>query len=266
MLTDHPTLNPPGTYNNEKALCLMMTDYLNQLKAQYDALQPPSVAAQQAFDAWVDVEYTYESNAIEGNTLTRGETGILLDKGFASGNKPYLHYSEALDHKDAVDQIRRLGMVVEPILQYDLKEIHATVTQRSYPLIAGKWRDTQAWAAGMDTRYAEPYDIPARMRDFCDWLNSDTAQALPIVEYVSLAHYDFAAIHPFTDGNGRTARLLMNLLLLRQGYPIAIIRMRDRDTYLDALATAASGDFTPLQNLVVEAMAESCRRAISFFS
>jgi hypothetical protein len=84
----------------------------------------------------------------------------------------------------------------------------------------------------MDTRYAEPHDIPARMRDFCDWLNSETAQALPTVEYVSLA----------------------------------IIRMRDRDQYLDALATAASGNFTPLQNLVAEAIAESCRRAISFFS
>ncbi len=244
----------------------MMTDYLNQLKAQYDALLPPSVAASQAFDAWVDVEYTYESNAIEGNTLTRGETGILLDKGFASGNKPYLHYSEALDHKDAVDRIRDLGRSVEPILQYDLKEIHSTVTQRSYPLIAGKWRDTQAWAAGMDTRYAEPHDIPDRMRDFCDWLNSETAQSLPIVEFVSRAHYEFAAIHPFADGNGRTARLLMNLLLLRQDYPIAIIRMRDRDIYLDALATASSGDFAPIQDLIAEALAESLRRAIAFFS
>jgi hypothetical protein len=156
MLTDRPYFNLSGTYNNKKAPGRMMTDYLNQLKAQYDALLPPSVAAGQAFDAWVDVEYTYESNAIEGNTLTRGETGILLDKGFASGNKPYLHYSEALDHKDAVDQIRRMGQLVEPILQYDLKEIHATVTQRSYPLIAGKWRDTPAWAAGMDTAMPNP--------------------------------------------------------------------------------------------------------------
>jgi Fic family protein len=86
-----------------------MNSYLSQLKDQYEALLPPSPAAVQAFDAWVDVEYTYESNAIEGNTLTRGETGILLDKGFASGNKPYLHYSEALDHKDAVDLIRAMG-------------------------------------------------------------------------------------------------------------------------------------------------------------
>jgi Fic family protein len=243
-----------------------MSSYLDSLKTQYDALLPPSLAAKQAFEAWVNVEYTYESNAIEGNTLTRGETGILLDKGFASGNKPYLHYSEALDHKDAVDLIRSMGRSSEPILQYDIKEIHSTVTRRSYPFISGKWRDTQAWAAGMDTRYAEPYDIPARMRDFCDWLNSEGAKALPVVDYVSRAHYEFAAIHPFADGNGRSARLLMNLLLIRQGFPIAIIRMRDRDAYLDALGVAGSGDLLPFQEIVGEAIVESLRRAISFFT
>jgi Fic family protein len=240
-----------------------MSSYLDQLKTQYDALLPPSSEAVQAFEAWVDVEYTYESNAIEGNTLTRGETGILLDKGFAIGNKPYLHYSEALDHKYVVDLIRRMGQSIEPILQYELKEIHAAVTQRSYPFIAGKWRDTQAW---MDSRYAEPHEIPARMRDFCDWLNSDVALASPIVDYVSRAHYEFAAIHPFADGNGRCARLLMNVLLIRKGFPIAIIRLRDRDLYLDALAAAASGDFAPFHELLTEAIAESLRRAISFFS
>ncbi len=243
-----------------------MRSYLDLLKAQYDALLPPSIEASRAFDAWVDVEYTYESNAIEGNTLTRGETGILLDKGFASGNKPYLHYSEALDHKDAVDLIRVMGQSTEPILQYDLKEIHATVVRRSYPLISGKWRDTQAWAVGMDSRYAEPHDIPTRMRDFCDWLNSDEALSSPIVDYVSRAHYEFAAIHPFADGNGRCARLLMNVLLIRKGFPIAIIRMRDRDAYLDALSAASSGDFEPFQALLTEAIVESLRRAISFFS
>jgi len=242
-----------------------MSSYLNQLKTQYDALLPPSIEAKQAFDAWVNVEYTYESNAIEGNTLTRGETGILLDKGFASGNKPYLHYSEALDHKDAVDLIRSMGHSTEPILQYDLKEIHSKVTQRSYPFIAGKWRDSQAWAAGMDSRYAEPHEIPGRMRDFCDWLNSDEAMKSPIVDYVSHAHYEFATIHPFADGNGRCARLLMNILLIRKGFPIAIIRMRDRDVYLDALGAASSGDFSPFQELLTETIAESLRRAISFF-
>jgi Fic family protein len=108
-----------------------MSKYLEQLKAQYDALLPPSPEALAAFNAWVDVEYTYESNAIEGNTLTRGETGILLDKGFAQGNKPYLHYSEALDHKDAVDLIRSMSNAQTPIMQYDIKEIHACVTRRS---------------------------------------------------------------------------------------------------------------------------------------
>ena len=243
-----------------------MTTYLEQLKAQYDALLPPTAPAAKAFDAWVDVEYTYESNAIEGSTLTRGETGILLDKGFASGNKPYLHYSEALDHKDAVDLIRSMGNSVAPILQYDIKEIHQAVTKRSYPFISGQWRDTPAWAVGMDTRYAEPRDIPAKMRNFCDWLNGDESLALPIAELVCRVHFFLAEIHPFTDGNGRTARLLMNLLLIRKGYPIAIIRNRDRDAYLDALANAAISDFHPFEELVTEAIVDSLRRAISFFS
>jgi Fic family protein len=104
------------------------------------------------------------------------------------------------------------------------------------------------------------------MRDLCDGLNSDEAQASPIVEFVSRAHYEFAAIHPFADENGRCVRLLMNLLLIRKGFPIAIIRLRDRDTYLDALVAASSGDFVPFQDLVAETIVESLRRAISFFS
>jgi Fic family protein len=243
-----------------------MSKYLEQLKAQYDALLPPSPEALTAFNAWVDVEYTYESNAIEGNTLTRGETGILLDKGFAQGNKPYLHYSEALDHKDAVDLIRAMGNAQTPIMQYDIKEIHACVTHRSYPFLSGKWRDTQAWAAGMDTRYAKPHDIPTKMRDFCDWLNSSEFQAMPVVEQAARSHFELTAIHPFADGNGQTARLLMNLILQRCGYPMAIIRVRDRDAYLDALAIAGSGDLAPFMTIVSEAMEESLRRAISFFA
>ena len=78
-----------------------------------------------------------------------------------------------------------------------------------------------AWAVGMDTRYAEPRDIPVKMRNFCDWLNADESLALPIAELVCRAHFFLAEIHPFTNGNGRTARLLMNLLLIRKGYPIA---------------------------------------------
>ena len=76
-------------------------------------------------------------------------------------------------------------------------------------------------AVGMDTRYAEPRNIPARMRDFCDWLNGDESLALPIAELVCRAYFFLAEIHPFADGNGRTARLLMNLLLIRKSYPIA---------------------------------------------
>jgi Fic family protein len=88
----------------------------------------------------------------------------------------------------------------------------------------------------------------------------------PSVDYVSRAHYEFAAIHPFADGNGRCARLLMNVLLIRKGFPIAIIRLRDRDLYLDALTAAASDDFAPFYELLTEAIAESLRRAVSFFS
>jgi Fic family protein len=111
---------------------------------------------------------------------------------------------------------------------------------------------------------AKPQEIPVRSRNFCDGLNSDEAQASPIVEFVSRAHYEFAAIHPFVDGNGRCARLLMNLLLIRKSlsFPIAIIHLRDHD----ALVDASSGDFVPFQDLIAEAIVESLRRAISFFS
>jgi Fic family protein len=118
----------------------------------------------------------------------------------------------------------------------------------------------------MDTRYAEPTDIPVKMRDFCDWLNSSEFQAMPAVEQAARAHFELAVIHPFTDGNGRTARLLMSLILQRCGYPMAIIRVRDCDAYLDALAIAGSEDFAPLIVMVSEAMEESLRRAISFFA
>lgn len=203
-------------------------------KRRLDALRPLRARSLAVLDAWYDVEVTYTSNAIEGNTLTRSETAILIEKGITVGAKPLKDYLEAVDHLDALHLVRELARGDRPVGEDEVCRIHAIVLARSQPEEAGVYSQHQRRILGSSVVFPSPVKIPREMAAFGAWLEAQE----PTAQAAFAAHLRLVSIHPFSDGNGRTARLLMNLLLLRNSYPPLVIGPEQRADYLNVLETA----------------------------
>lgn len=206
-------------------------------KHRLDALRPLSPAGVRALDAWFDVEITYSSNALEGNLLTRSETAVLLEKGLTVGGKPLKDHVEAIDHRDALDFVRALGAAAEPIREGDIREIHKLVLGRGDPAEAGRYSRHRRAILGSQLVLPSPAEVVPLMADLAAWLKDAPVDYATAFE----AHYRLVTIHPFSDGNGRTGRLLMNLVLMRAGYPPVAIGPEARVAYNDVLAMRQSG-------------------------
>jgi Fic family protein len=207
-------------------------------KDRLDALRPVSQAALLALQKSYDVDLTYTSNAIEGNTLTLRETAELIEHGITVGGKSLRDHLEAVDHYHAVLWMRELAAKATPIDETTVRELHRRIVFRSQPEIGGVYSTLPRRIAGSPVIFPNAAKIPQLMKDFGEWLSK--AEPVPAASFD--AHFRFVAIHPFSDGNGRAARLLMNLLLLRGGYPPVAVRPEDRKSYLDALEHASTRD------------------------
>ncbi len=208
-----------------------------QKKNELDQLRPLSRKGLAALAAWYDVELTYTSNAIEGNTLTRSETAIVLEKGITVAGKPLRDHMEAVGHKDALEYVRRAATSAGPIREIDVRHIHSLVMGRVDPQGAGRYADQQRLISGTSYLPPSPAAIVPLMGDFERWLSAAPATA----ETAITAHERVALIHPFQDGNGRTARLLMNMVLLRAGYPPVVIGPEQRPAYIEGLDAISTG-------------------------
>jgi Fic family protein len=236
-----------------------VTDLLARLAAKQATLaarRPLSASALTRLKAYFDVEWTYHSNAIEGSTLTLRETEVVLHDGLTIGGKTVREHLEALNHKHAIDFVEAIATGAEPIAERTLRQIHALVLKGIDDDEAGRYRRGQVRISGSDFIPPDPAAVPGLMRDFVAEPTTDLPHLSP-VESAALAHFKLVDIHPFTDGNGRTARLLMNLLLLRAGYPPAIVRREDRLTYYAALDDARAGNTAPFVALMAEAVERS---------
>jgi Fic family protein len=209
-------------------------------KERLDELRPLSGKALAALEHYYDVELTYTSNAIEGNTLTRLETSIVIEKGITVSSKPLKDHLEAVDHYQATRYARELAQQATPLTEGDVRNLHKLVVQRSDPEIAGRYADGVRYTPAETGRHTfpSPAEVPPLMSDFAAWLR--TAPNTP--EAAFAAHRRLVDIHPFNDGNGRTARLLMNLVLIRGGYPPVAVRPEDRLEYIRSLAQEQAGD------------------------
>jgi Fic family protein len=216
-------------------------------KMQLDAMRPVSREALLALQKSYDVDLTYTSNAIEGNTLTLRETAELIEHGITVGGKPLRDHLEAVDHYNAVLWMRELAAMTTPLEETTVREFHRRIVFRSQPEIGGIYSTLPRRIAGSPVVFPNPVKIPGLMKEYGEWLAA--AAPDPVTSFD--AHFRLAAIHPFADGNGRTARLLMNLLLLRGGYPPVAVRPEDRKVYLDTLEYASmSGDLRPFQTFM----------------
>ncbi len=219
-----------------------MSELLNSIaakKGRLDQLRPLAVQALARLDHYYDIELTYTSNAIEGNTLGPVETTLVIEKGITIAGKPLKDHLEALDHSDAVRYVRELAAQTVRLTEGDVRNLHKLVTQRSVPEIAGRYADLPRYVRTETGRhnFPSPAEVPALMADLAKWLG--TAPDTPDTAFG--AHLRLVAIHPFNDGNGRTARLLMNLILIRGGYPPLAVRPEDRLEYIRSLQQEQAG-------------------------
>lgn len=232
-------------------------DRLSVKQQQLEALRPLPPELVRNLDHWLTVELTYTSNALEGNTLTRRETAVVIEKGLTIGGKSVREHLETTNHVQALDYIRTL-VTRRPsqLVQQDILTIHALVLQGIDDANAGRYRTVPVRIAGSSVILPNPRKVPEVMKAFHVWLTAK--HPLHPVAFAGEAHYRLVTIHPFVDGNGRTARLLMNLLLLMRGYPPAIIHPRERVAYLDALETAQlGGSKAAYETIIVHAVHRS---------
>lgn len=212
----------------------------------------------------LDIEYTHESNKIEGNTLTLRETAIVIEKGLTIGGKPLNDHLEAINHAQAIDYIKDLAKATNTITERDILQIHALILQGIDRENAGRYRSVPVMISGSKHTPPPPYVVPEKMQEMMKFYDENRETMHP-VELASEMHERLVYIHPFADGNGRTARLLMNLILLQNGYPIAILKgdTENRLKYYEALETASiTGDKTPFKNFIKEVLTQTINRIL----
>ena len=218
----------------------MKYDTLTEKKNRLDGLRPLPDVLVRNLDDWFRVELTYTSNAIEGNTLTRSETALVVEKGLTVGGKSLVEHLGAINHAHALDWVKELVMRKPgSLMEKDILHIHGTILKGIDDANAGRYRNKSVRVSGSSVVLPHPLRVPEMTAEFADWLGS--AKDIHPVNLAAEAHYRLVSIHPFTDGNGRTARLLMNMILLMTGYPAAIIRKRDRLAYIDSLEKVQLG-------------------------
>lgn len=223
---------------------------LTILKWQIDDLRPFSDQQNRAIQERLRMEWTYNSNAIEGNTLTFGETLFFLREGLTSEGRPLKDYLEAKNHAEAIEGLDEIIRSERPLTESVIKELHAVLMRGAEHTVAmgahrqmiqktispGKYKSLPnhvLTVSGAIHHYADPLHVKDEMEKLISWYRA--SRTMDSVERAAIFHYKFVAIHPFDDGNGRLARLLMNLILICNGYPPCVIKNIHRKEYLKAL-------------------------------
>lgn len=252
-----------------------MANYIetvDMLLSQFKSYQPLSSETQKTLDKKIRLEFNFNSNHIEGNTLTYGETELLLIFDDTKGNHTIREYDEMRSHDTAFELIKQWASEKErPLTEQNIKNLNEILLVRPF------WKEAIT-PDGQSTRrlikignykehpnsvrlqngeifnYASPVDTPMLMKELMDWYRDEENKLHPLT-LATMLHYKFVRIHPFDDGNGRVARLLMNYVFLRHGYPPVIIKSSDKGNYLRVLRLADVEDYEPLIFYVAEQLA-----------
>lgn len=229
---------------------------IENLHAKVDSFKPLQKDQELALQERLRVEWTYNSNALEGNTLTFGETLFFLREGLTSEGRPLKDYLEAKNHAEAIEGLEEVLRGDRSLTESLIKEFHAVLMKGmefsvakgadgqmiQKPIHPGRYKlqpNHVLTLSGTIHRYTDPFHVPEEMEKLLSWYKS--SQHLHPIERATTFHYRFVVIHPFDDGNGRIARILMNLILMKAGYPPCIIQTKHRRQYLQALEDADLG-------------------------
>lgn len=221
-------------------------------QAALSARRPLTPATLRRIHEDLQVRLTFHSNAIEGNTLSLRETQLVIEHGLTIGGHTLAEHLEATNHAAAVRALLRLADDDTPLSEATILDLHRLVAERLLDE-AGAWRKGAVAIRGSALQPPPAAQVPALMGEWLAWLDGP-GRAYGPVERAAIAHHGFVAVHPFRDGNGRTGRLLLNLLLLRAGYPPALLLQEWRLGYLEALSQADRGRYGPLLNLIGRAV------------
>lgn len=231
-------------------------------KAVLDRLRPlsPSVLARLKDD--FEVEWTYHSNSIEGNTLTLMETRLVLEQGITIGGKSLREHFEVINHRKSIAFLESLIDKDAPIRSIDILSVHALVLANIMDDFAGRLRPGMVRITGANFTPPNARLVPDLLEELVSYANENPL-SLDAISLATVFHHRFVWIHPFNDGNGRTVRLMMNLLLMRAGFPPVIILSQDRRKYFAALNSANNGDYTRLLLMMLQAAERSLNIYIS---
>lgn len=239
------------------------------LKEQLSTLRPfPKEALKKIQDA-LDIEYTYESNRIEGNTLTLQETALVVNEGVTISGKSMREHLEAINHTEAINYIKDIAKQDIEISERTIKEIHALILHGIDRENAGRYRTVPVMISGSTHMPPQPYLIEKQMEDFMLRFRQMEKEKIHPVLVAAYLHDELVRIHPFIDGNGRTSRLLMNLYLLRNGYVIITLKGSNdaKINYYKALEKSHTEHLTEdFQQLVVEAEIAALQKYLSIMA
>jgi Fic family protein len=204
------------------------------------------------------IEMTYNSNAIEGNRLSLKETYLVIGEGLTVKGKSLKEHLEAKDHYEAINYLYELieHDKKHTVSEHLIRSLQHLIVKETEPDIAGSYRTGAVMITGSKHQPPDATDIPILMRELIIWTKKNQ-KTMNIIELAALLHHKIANIHPFFDGNGRTARLVMNLLLMQYGYPLVIILKNDRKKYYDVLEKADADKTEPLIKFVAQAVERS---------
>lgn len=211
-------------------------EIIDRKKARLDARQPLPKYTLSSLREKLLLEWTYNTNAIEGNTLTINETKVVLE-GITVGGKTMREHLEVINHRDAVTYVEEIVKNKETFSEWQIKNLHRLILKGINDEFAGVYRDQQVFISGAKHRPPAPFLIKEQMEELINWYEQKSNQLHPITRGAML-HAIFVGIHPFIDGNGRTSRLLLNLELMKAGYPPVIIKVENRLNYYEALDKA----------------------------
>ncbi|NQY08688.1 MAG: Fic family protein [Flavobacteriales bacterium] len=244
-------------------------------KKQLDELRPLSPDDEQRIMQKFRLDWNYHSNHIEGNSLTYGETKALILFGTTAQGKPLKDHFEISGHNEAIDSVYDVIKEERPLTEHFIREMHTILLKKPYEVDAitpdgkptkkliqvGKYKETPnhvKTATGEIFRFATPEETPAKMQELLDWYSEKKEEKS--IEPIILAaefHYKFISIHPFDDGNGRLARLMMNFILMKFGYPPTIIHTEDKENYFAVLREADTGTIEPFINYIAKNLLHS---------
>lgn len=230
-----------GRYKTSESLL----EIIDQKKKELDSRRPLTEGEVARLNEDFAIEYTYNSNAIEGNTLTLRETDMVL-RGLTIDQKPLKEHMEAVGHKEAFDYVRELVQKNAPLTENVVKQIHFLVLADKRE-DRGVYRRVPVRIMGAQTNPVQPYMIQPSMEQL---MKRYAESKEHIVTKLARFHIEFEGIHPFIDGNGRTGRLLVNLELMKAGYPPIDIKFTDRKAYYDAFdAYYVKGNLASMEKL-----------------